>query len=362
MLITSNPMTTIPKTIGILGGGQLGRMSALAAARLGIDTHIFAPEADSPAARVAAAFTHAAYEDEAALARFAQSVDAIGFEFENIPAETLDFLQKLKPVRPGPQLLRASQDRLDEKAFLNKAGIETARYALAENAEDVRRVMGEWQAEAVLIKTARFGYDGKGQVLQRGTDNLLENWTKLGTDRAIVESLVPFTCEISVIVARDVFGNAVAYPPSRNEHRGGILHKSTVPCGLDQRRVEIAIEKTLKLAEAVDLVGVMALECFVVEDAPYIMGNEIAPRTHNSGHWTIDACAVSQFENHVRCVAGLPLADPARHSDAEMINLIGADVHDLDRYLTAPRTALHLYGKRDAKPGRKMGHVTVLQS
>ena len=348
------------KTLGILGGGQLGRMSALAAANLGITTHIYCPEAGCPASLVTPYFTCAEYDDEAALQTFADSVDIITYEFENIPVETVKFLQKTKPVFPDEKLLEVSQDRCLEKDFLNSIGIPTAPWAPIEQPSDIDTTFGKWGLDDAIIKTARFGYDGKGQAKVSSSDNSDDVWKNLDTDKAILEGLIDFDYEISVIIARDLKGQSVIYPPARNTHKNHILDRSIVPSNIPDNIQAEAADMARKLADAVNLVGVLALELFITKDGK-ILANEIAPRTHNSGHWTIDACAASQFENHVRTVCGLPVANPNQHSAAEMINLIGDDVNDLDKYLNMEGANIHLYGKTDIKPGRKMGHVTVVR-
>lgn len=345
--------------MGILGGGQLGRMSALAAAKLGIRTHIFCPEENCPASQVTDLFTCAAYEDESALKAFADSVDVISYEFENIPLKTIEFLQKHKPVYPDAKLLQVSQNRLKEKEFLNKIGIRTAPWAAAHSAQDIDSVMDLWRAENCIIKTARFGYDGKGQIKHNVKSDSLDSWLKLSTNEAVIESIVGFAYEASIIVSRDVFGNVHAFPVTVNEHRNHILSKSIVPNDVPQTLASEAVAMAEKIAHEVGLVGVLALELFVTKDGELI-ANEIAPRTHNSGHWTMDGCNVSQFDQHVRAVCGLPILKPVQHSAVTMINLIGDDVNDLPRYYAMDEARVHLYGKEEARPGRKMGHVNLV--
>lgn len=349
------------KTLGILGGGQLGRMAALSAANLGISTHIFCPEKGCPASLVTPYFTCADYNDEAALKSFADSVDVITYEFENIPIETVQFLKKIKPVYPDEELLKVSQDRVQEKAFLNNIGILTAPWAPAKNAADIDMTLGKWGLGEAIIKTARFGYDGKGQIKINVGDDSKKIWQDLNTDEAIIEGLIDFDYEVSVIIARDLKGNSAVYPIARNEHKNHILSKTIVPANLPEDLAEEAAQMARKLADAVNLVGVLTLELFVTKEGK-LLANEIAPRTHNSGHWTIDACNVSQFDNHVRTVCGLPVGAPAQHSDAEMINLIGDDVSQLDKYLKINGANIHLYGKTEIKAGRKMGHVTIVKN
>lgn len=347
------------KTVGILGGGQLGRMSALAAAQLGVKVHIYCPEDDSPASQVATRTFTGTYEDKKKLKEFADSVDVITYEFENIPVETVRYLQKIKPVYPDDRLLEIAQHRPTEKKFLNDIGIATARWGVATKAADIDAVMSEMKIAHAILKTTRLGYDGKGQMKFVHGDNVKDAWKHLGGGELIVEEMVDFVCEISVIIARDKLGQTALYGPILNEHRHHILAKSTIPAPIPQEMSDNARAMTRLLADAVDLVGVLALEMFITRDG-HLLANEIAPRTHNSGHWTIDACAVSQFEQHIRTVAGMPVGTPARHSDAVMFNLIGMDAKKTSRWIEMKNACLHLYGKDEIKDGRKMGHVTIL--
>jgi 5-(carboxyamino)imidazole ribonucleotide synthase len=347
-------------TIGILGGGQLGRMLALAAARLGLHCHIYSPEKDSGAFEVVRASTCASYEDEAALGRFAGSVDVITYEFENVPAKTAEFLAKRKPVLPDPRVLELTQDRLIEKNFISGLKIATAPYAPVHSASQLAAGLDKVGWPAVL-KTTRMGYDGKGQAkIVKGSDpNAI--WRSLKNEPCILEGFVDFEREVSVIAARSAGGKVECYEVTENEHRDHILKVSTVPA-----KVTPAVEKearsiATRLAKAFDYVGVMGVEMFVVRKGreKTVLVNEIAPRVHNSGHWTIDGATVSQFEQHIRAVAGWPLAKPIRLGrKVEMINLIGDEIEEVPHWLTVPGTAVHLYGKKDARPGRKMGHVT----
>ncbi len=311
-------------TIGILGGGQLGRMTALAAATLGYRCHIFCPEPDSPAKRVTPFATTAEYDDRAALRKFAAAVDVVTFEFENVPAETVDILAALKPVRPGPDALRIAQDRLKEKDFLRAIDVATARYQEVASEEALSRALRDVGLHGVL-KTVRLGYDGKGQVMIRPDTDLTAAWRQMGAELGILESFVDFACEISVIVARGMNGASATYVPVENQHSHHILDTTIAPA-------RIAPEIAMR-AEA---------------------------RPHNSGHWTIDACVTSQFEQFVRAICGLPLGSPERHSDAVMKNLIGDDVARWREALNEPTAKLHLYDKGQPRPGRKMGHVTRL--
>jgi 5-(carboxyamino)imidazole ribonucleotide synthase len=345
-------------TLGILGGGQLGRMSAMAAARLGTDVHIFTPEHNSPASQVCARTIQADYDDKAALANFAADVDFITYEFENIPVDTVRYLETLKPVYPKPSLLEVSQDRIAEKSFLNSIGIETTRWEAIASPQDIENCIKNWNAASIIIKTARFGYDGKGQIKFKNGDNPDDVFHNL-KGQLIAEEIVDFDSEISMIIARDQFGDISTYGPMLNEHRNHILHKTTYPSGLGTDLCCQSIHTIKNLAKSIDLIGVLTLEMFVTRDGR-LLANEIAPRTHNSGHWTIDACAASQFEQHIRTVCGLPVTPSTNHSEASMINLIGEDVLNIDQYLNAPDTCLHLYGKTEPHPGRKMGHVTFI--
>ena len=344
--------------IGILGGGQLGRMIALAAAGIGYRCHVYCPERDAPAAEVAAHATCASYDDRAALAAFARAVDVVTLEFENIPTETVEQISATTPVRPGARALAVAQDRIGEKAFLNGIGIATARFAAIASADDLRRAMDEVGAPAIL-KTARFGYDGKGQRAIRAGSDPVAAWRGLGVDRAILEARVDFEREISVVLARGVDGGTAAFDAVENRHENGILRTSRVPARIPSEVHERARSITVRIAQALDYVGVLAVEFFVTRDGAALV-NEIAPRVHNSGHWTVDACAASQFEQAVRAVCGLPLAGAGRHADAVMTNILGAEIEDWPRILAEPGARLHLYGKAEARPGRKMGHVTRL--
>jgi 5-(carboxyamino)imidazole ribonucleotide synthase len=341
------------RTLGILGTGQLGRMTALAAARLGARCVVLGPGGrESPAGQVAWDTIEADYMDEDALARLADLSDAVTYEFENVPAASVAFLeQRSVPVRPGARLLEVGQNRAAEKAFLNAIGIKTAPWRVVRAPADIPDGPG-------LLKTLRMGYDGKGQARMEGEP--ARALASVGGGPALWEGLVDFAAECSVIVARDVRGAVVTYGPARNTHAGGILASSEVPAGLDSATEGKALEMAMALAGAVDLVGVVGLELFVLPDGS-LLANEIAPRPHNSGHWTIDACAVSQFENHARAALGLPVVELGRHSDAVMENLIGPEgMARVPALLSDPGACVHLYGKGETRPGRKMGHVTWL--
>jgi 5-(carboxyamino)imidazole ribonucleotide synthase len=347
-------------TIGILGGGQLGRMLAQAAAKLGFNCHIYAPEKDSCAFDVAREKTCASYDDDAALTRFANSCDIITFEFENVPAETADFLvTNRKPVLPDPGILATTQDRLAEKHFLTDFEISTAPYAEISSDVDISVAIVQVPPPAV-IKTRRLGYDGKGQAIVSAEGDPGLAWRAIGEVPAILEGFVKFELEISVVAARGRDGSFVAFEPTENVHRNHILYQSTVPASVPPETTKEAIAITKKIADELKYVGVLAVEMFAVRKGKKfeLLVNEIAPRVHNSGHWTIDGANVSQFEQHVRAVAGWPLAKPRRLGKVEMTNLIGNEIDGWKKYLGQPNTALHVYGKGEARPGRKMGHVT----
>lgn len=356
---TRESTTALPpgSTIGILGGGQLGQMAALAAAALGYRCHIFSPDADAPAKEVAAAQTTAAYEDEDAARAFAAAVDVVTFEFENVPDETLAVIAEGAPVRPGVDALHVSQDRAIEKTFLNDNGIGTAPWAPVVTVADLDTAAAI--GFPAILKTARFGYDGKGQVRVDAAADLAAAWTEIGEAPAVLEGFVDFEREISVIVARDVNGETRSYVPVDNVHRDHILFTTTAPSTIDDTVADAARNVADHIVSALDLVGLLAVEMFVTRDGN-ILVNEIAPRPHNSGHWTMDACAVSQFEQFIRAVAGLPLGNPARHSDAVMTNLIGDEADQWRALLNEDGACLHLYGKAESRPGRKMGHVNRL--
>ncbi len=346
-------------TIGIIGGGQLGRMSAMAAARLGYRTHIFTPEAGSPASQVAALTTVADYTDHAKLAAFAAAVDVVTFEFENIPAASLQTLTSRKPVHPNAEILAISQDRLAEKTFLNKAGAPTAPYAAIETMADLTAAMAKLGLPAVL-KTTRLGYDGKGQAMLRTAEDAAAAFHELSPKPLVLEGFIDFACEISVIIARGADGSISSFDPVENRHKHHILDLTLAPARLPLERMAEATKLGRLIAEALNLVGLLAVEMFVTSDGTLLV-NEIAPRPHNSGHWTMDACPASQFEMHIRAVAGLPLPPATRHSDAVMKNLIGPDdIADWPKILATPGLIPHHYGKAEARAGRKMGHVNRL--
>jgi 5-(carboxyamino)imidazole ribonucleotide synthase len=358
--VTKRPVTPLAPgdTIGILGGGQLGRMTALAAARLGYRCHIFTPEDDSPAAQVSHATTVAEYGNMAALDAFARSCGVVTFEFENIPHESVQRLAAATTVRPGWQALRVAQDRTIEKKFINDLGLKTAPWREARGREALIDAIAAIGRPAVL-KTARLGYDGKGQVMIGLGKDLDQAWREMGAEIGILEGFIELEREISVIVARAADGAMAAYPPAENRHAHHILDTTTAPAPIGEAMAKEAVAIAGKLADALDLVGLLAVEMFVTRQGALLV-NEVAPRPHNSGHWTIDACPTSQFEQFVRAIAGLPLGAIERHSDAVMKNLIGDEVNTWPMLVAEAGACLHLYGKKEARPGRKMGHVTRL--
>ncbi|MBQ0716891.1 MAG: 5-(carboxyamino)imidazole ribonucleotide synthase [Sulfitobacter litoralis] len=345
-------------TIGILGGGQLGRMLAVAAARLGFRTHIFEPGATPPAGDVAHALTTAGYDDVDALTAFAKSVDIVTFEFENIPTDALDVIENITPIRPNREALRTSQDRLVEKQFLEGLGLTVAPFADIANAADLDAAMTTIGAPSIL-KTRRFGYDGKGQSRLRSADDAAGALADMAGNPAVLEGFVNFTAEVSVIAARSPSGEVACFDPGENVHRDGILHTTTVPARLSAAQRMDAVLLAAKILNALDYVGVLGVELFVTRQGFIV--NEIAPRVHNSGHWTQNGCAVDQFEQHIRAVAGWPLGDGSRYADVVMENLIGDDMDRVPELAKQRDTALHLYGKADVKPGRKMGHVNIVK-
>jgi 5-(carboxyamino)imidazole ribonucleotide synthase len=345
--------------IGILGGGQLGRMLALAAARLGLKTHIYSDDPEVPAFDVSTFSTVGSFADEAALSAFAASVDVVTCEFENVPARALEIAGKKAPVHPPAKAFAVAQDRLVEKDFMRGLGIQVADYADVHDERSLRDALTHVQLPAIL-KTRRFGYDGKGQALVRDEAEALAALKELRGQPALIERLVAFEREISVLVVRGEDGTLKFYDPVENVHQNGILAISRVPARIHDDCAEEARRIAGKVAEALGHVGVLCVEMFQREEAPRLLVNEIAPRVHNSGHWTIDACLVSQFENHIRAIAGWPLGGTERHSDAVMTNLIGADVERWRELAAEEGVAVHLYGKAEARPGRKMGHTTRL--
>ncbi|MDI6027822.1 5-(carboxyamino)imidazole ribonucleotide synthase [Corticibacterium sp. UT-5YL-CI-8] len=347
-------------TIGIIGGGQLGRMLAVAASRLGYRIVVLEPQADCPAAQVANRQIVAAYDDPAALDELARSCAVVTYEFENVPVSAAERLVRSVPVYPPAKALEVSQDRLVEKNFLNGINIETARFLPVEDDAQLADALARFDGSGIL-KTRRMGYDGKGQRVFRsiGSGGFDGTCAAMGNVPLILESFVPFEKEISVIAVRGTDGSLAVYDPAENVHRDGILHSSTVPAAISAATAIAAREAARRILTALDYVGVIGVEFFVLPDGGLI-ANEIAPRVHNSGHWTEAACAVSQFEQHIRAVAGLPLGNPKRHSGCVMENLIGDDIARFESLMGETDTVVHLYGKAEARPGRKMGHFTRL--
>lgn len=347
-------------TIGIVGGGQLGRMLAMSAARLSYRVVVLEPDPDCPAAQVASRHVMAAYDDPAGLAELVAGSDVITYEFENVPVATAQRLGQERPLFPPAMALEVAQDRVAEKSFINGIGIATADFRAIDDDGGLRQALQTFGGDGIL-KTRRLGYDGKGQRVFRSADAAPADgtWAAMGSVPLILESFVPFEREISVIAARGQDGVTVAYDPAENVHRDGILRTSTLPAAIAPETAKEAQRIAAAILEALDYVGVIGVEFFVLADGS-LKVNEIAPRVHNSGHWTEAACAMSQFDLHIRAVAGLPLGVPSRHSDCVMENLIGDDVAKVPALLAEPDVLVHLYGKREARPGRKMGHFTRL--
>ena len=344
-------------TIGIIGGGQLGRMMAMAAARLGYRCHIYDPHESPCAAEVSAEFTRATFDDVEALRRFGEQCAVVTYEFENLPVEPLSVLGH--KLRPGTRSLAVAQDRAEEKRFIENTGARVAPWHPVESLDDVETAVAALGLPLVL-KTRRYGYDGKGQAWIRSADEAEAAWNEIGRQPAVAETGIDFQAEFSVILARSATGETRAFPLARNEHDGGILRTSTVPAGpAIETLAASAIEAAQSIAEALDHVGVLTVEFFACSDGATV--NEIAPRVHNSGHWTIEGATTSQFEQHLRCILDLPLGDPSLVSEgATMENLIGRDVDNWAAIIAEPGAHLHLYNKGEARPGRKMGHVTRL--
>ncbi len=341
-------------TIGILGGGQLGRMLSVAASRLGFKTHIYEPGANPPAGQVADRVTTAPYEDLAALSAFAQSVDVITYEFENVPTASLDALEAIRPIRPNRRALAISQDRIPEKDFLTSLGLQTAPYARVTDAASLEAAIAKIGLPAIL-KTTRLGYDGKGQARIMTAAEAPAALAAMAGAEAVLEGFVAFRFEASVIAARGLDASVACFDPGENVHKDGILHSTTVPARLSPSQRTDAVLLAARILNALDYVGVMGVELFVTDTG--LIVNEIAPRVHNSGHWTQQGCTVDQFEQHIRAIAGWPLGDGTRFADVTRENLIGDDMARVPALAREKNTALHLYGKAEVKPGRKMGHV-----
>ncbi|HEV2530165.1 5-(carboxyamino)imidazole ribonucleotide synthase [Phenylobacterium sp.] len=344
------------RTIGILGGGQLGRMLAVAASRLGFDVAILDPEPDAPAGRVAAHTIVAAYDDPQGLAALAAAADIVTYEFENVPAQAVARLAEMgMEVAPGPLALRVAQDRLEEKTFLNANGAATVAFAAADSAE-AAVAAAEQLGAPCLMKTRREGYDGKGQRWVEHASDAAAAFEALGGGPVILEAAADFVRELSIIAARGRDGATAIYPLAENHHEGGVLRRSIAPARVAPALADQAERIAARVLAGLDYVGVIGIELFEMRDGSLLV-NEFAPRVHNTGHWTQDGCEVDQFEQHIRAVAGWPLGPTAAIARVEMLNLLGDEADDWLRYAAEPETRVHLYGKRGAKPGRKMGHV-----
>jgi len=345
--------------IGIMGGGQLGRMTALAAANLGYRCHIYTEDTDSPAAQVSATTTVASYKDQAALTQFAKAVDLITYEFENIPLSSITLLKNIKAIRPSPSILAISQHRGKEKEFAEQHGVNVAPYKIIKKISDLESAIKTIGTPSVL-KTCRFGYDGKGQIVINEPEEIHSAWNQLSSDDLVLEQFVEFEKEISIIIARDTNHKTKAYQPAENNHVDHILDATTVPADITDKTASMAADIGLKLAESLDLIGLLAVEMFVMGDGTVVM-NEIAPRPHNSGHWTQDGAQTSQFEQFVRAITGQPLGETKMTRPVKMQNLIGDAVKQLPSFFNNPNAKIHLYGKQEVRPGRKMGHVNILE-
>ncbi|HFD31613.1 MAG TPA: 5-(carboxyamino)imidazole ribonucleotide synthase [Gammaproteobacteria bacterium] len=349
-------------TLGMLGGGQLGRMFTIAARTMGYEVVVLDPDKESPAGKLATTHICADYSDQVALDQIAKNCDAITTEFENVPAATLDALAKTKPVRPGAKAISIAQDRIQEKNFLKDNGFTTAPFAVIHSLEDLKNSISEIGTPSIL-KVSRFGYDGKGQFGINTESDIEKAWQALEGEACVLEQRMPLDIEVSVVLARGTQGEVATYPVSENIHEGGILDVSVVPARIDKALEEQVIDMAKEITTALDYIGLMAVEFFISNGK--ILVNEIAPRPHNSGHYTLDACLTDQFEQQVRAVCGLPLGDTTLLSPVVMINMLGDIWHGgqtpkWQKLLDHPNVKLHLYGKREARPGRKMGHFNVL--
>lgn len=349
-------MFTPHKTIGILGSGQLGRMLVIAASQLGLRTHVYAPDANnSPAGDIAHERTEASYENQTALALFASNVDAVTSEFENVPASTMTLIAQHCVASPGQAALHTAQHRIREKSLARDLGIKTPRFWHITSSTDLTKAMAELDGDGIL-KTCQLGYDGKGQVRLSGTDDLAAGFATLQTNDAILEEMIPFCAEASFLVARGTDGSLSLFPASLNEHKNGILARSLAPAALPESVINEGKAAVSALAEALDLVGLLALETFVTEDSRLLF-NEIAPRPHNSFHWSIEGCETSQFSQLIRAIASMPLGETGCYGTWQMDNLLGEDMGSLEALASKAGLHLHLYGKEQAKTGRKMGHT-----
>jgi len=358
-------MTILPcSTLGMLGGGQLGRMFTIAARTMGYDVVVLDPDKESPAGKLATTHICANYADTTALDKMAKSCDAITTEFENVPASILEALEKSKPVRPGAKAISIAQDRIQEKSFLKSNGFYTAPFAVINSLEDLKKSISEIGTPAIL-KVSRFGYDGKGQFSINTESDIDKAWQTLEGEACVLEQRMPLDIEVSVVLARSTGGEILTYPVAENIHEGGILDETIVPARINSELEVKVITMAKDIAEALDYVGVMAVEFFISNGE--LLVNEIAPRPHNSGHYTLDACMTNQFEQQVRAICGLPLGETTLLSPVVMVNMLGNIWHDgkapkWQKLLDHPNVKLHLYGKREARPGRKMGHFNVLSA
>ncbi len=348
-------------TLGILGGGQLARMLSIAAANLGIKTHIFCPEVDSPAFDVCASHILADYSDKIALQAFASKVDVVTFEFENVPTATIEHLQK-QHIYPNARALATTQDRVVEKNFIASLGLKPAPFAVIDSLSDLEKALACIGTPSIL-KTRRMGYDGKGQAKILSCSEAASAWQAIGEQAAVLEGFISFTREISVIAARSRLGEVATYDVCENEHHNHILSHTTLPANITAKTAEQARDAAVKIANALEYVGVLAVEMFVCGEGAdeHLVINEIAPRVHNSGHWTIEGAKTSQFEQHVRAAMGLPLGATETLGKIEMQNLLGEDMHLVPSFLAMKDAHVHLYGKKQARNGRKMGHVTFVK-
>ncbi len=357
-----SPAVLPGRTIGILGGGQLGRMFALAARQMGYRVHALDPTRDCPAGQIADHEVCAAYDDKAKVVEFAENVEVVTFEFENIPAESLEAIAELRPVRPAPSVLHICRHRLREKDFLHSHGFPVTRYRAVRDPEELRLAVSEFGTPCVL-KSADFGYDGKGQVLIKDEQQINAAWQQMGRPVGVLEAFVPFSKELSVVCARTIDGDVVSYPVAENEHRRHILDVTIVPASINVMVAQQAAGLARSITRTLDVVGVLAVEMFLVGEDRLLI-NELAPRPHNSGHFSIDACSTSQFEQQLRAVCRLPLGDVRLHSPVAMANLLGDLWLDGEPNWAAalryPNVKLHVYGKHEPRPGRKMGHLTAL--
>lgn len=345
--------------IGILGGGQLGKMSAIAAANLGYKVHIFTDSDNSPASHVSWKTTVSDYNDKESLKNFLSSIDVATFEFENIPYETLKFIENNIVLRPSSNILFITGNRLKEKEFLNNIGISTTSYYSVTDSDSLEEAYSKIASDNCILKSAEMGYDGKNQFAISSLTNLKDLWKKSCLEKAILEEKIDFICEISVTIARNVNGNTEIYIPVKNVHENSILMETTAPANISEEIKEKAMQLSNTIVNELDLIGVLTVEMFLCKDNT-ILVNELAPRPHNSGHWTIDACITDQFEQHIRAICGLELGSPVHHSKAVTSNLLGEDINRALDIIHEKDTKIYIYGKDVIKTNRKMGHITKI--